>query len=377
MSIDHHPIEGRRPIDQPRAEPETLDRDGPGREVEDLLGVFAADQAAAMHSATVVLGEKLGLFRALAEGGAQTPQQLADRTGYRARLVDEWLRAQAVSGYCENDQASGTFWLTPAQRACLAEEGSPSFVAGGVRTVSAVHRAVDRVAAVFRGEDVLPWEDQDPDLFIGVAGGFRPAFETHLVASWIPALDGIEARLRAGGRVADVACGFGVTSVLLAEAYPASVVSGFDTHEVSIETARRAAAEAGVADRLTFEVAEAAGIPGGDYDLICIFNALHEMGDPVGVCRHLRGVLAEAGSVMLVEPIAGERLTDNRTPVGRSFTSGSTMVCLPSALSQGGGWHLGAQAPDAEFAAVAEQAGFGSAARVAETPLHRVLELRG
>jgi SAM-dependent methyltransferase len=346
------------------------------QEVEDFMGRYAADQAAGMHLATVVLGEELGLYRALRDGGVQTARDLAERTGYQPRLVLEWLRAQAVSGYCEHDGSQGTFWLSPAQAACLADRSSPTYVAGGATVLTAVHRSTDQVAGAFRGEGSVAWGDHDPGLFSGVADAFRAAFTTHLAASWIPALQGVEARLKAGGRVADVACGFGTAAILIAEAFPAATVAGIDAHGPSIDAARRAAADSGVTDRVTFEVADAANLPGTGYDLVCILNALHEMGDPVGVCRRVHGALSDGGSLMLVEPIAGDTLAANRTPVGRSFLSASTLVCLPSALSQGGGRHLGAQAPDAEFAAVAEAAGFDSCRRVAETPLHRILELR-
>jgi SAM-dependent methyltransferase len=345
--------------------------------VEAFLARFGADQAAGMHLATVVLGEQLGLFRALHDGGPQTPTALAERTGCRSRLVLEWLRAQAVSGYCEHDPDTDTYWLTAEQAACLADESSGTFVAGGLTTVSAVHRRTEEVAATFEGRRTLGWADHDPGLFSGVARAFLPAFATHLASSWIPSLTGIEQRLRAGGRVADVACGFGTSTVLLAQAFPATTVAGFDQHDASIDAARRAAVEAGVADRATFEVADAGAFPGADYDLVCIFNALHEMGDPVGVCRRVRAALADGGSLMLVEPVAGDTLEDNRTPVGRSFLSASTLICLPSAISQGGHRHLGAQAPDADFAEVAVEAGFARCERVAETPLHRVLEVSG
>jgi 2-polyprenyl-3-methyl-5-hydroxy-6-metoxy-1,4-benzoquinol methylase len=345
-------------------------------EIQDFVAGVAADQAAAIHLATVVLGDRLGLWRALAEGGPQTPDDLARRTGYQPRLVREWLRAQAVSDFAAHDPDAGTYWLTPVQRACLADEDSPAFVAGGTASVTAMHRSIDRVAEVFAGRDVLPWEEHDHTLFSGVARGFLPHYRTHLAGSWIPALDGIERRLQAGGRVADLGCGLGMTTLVIAEAYPQATVAGFDSHELSIEQARRAAADRGVADRVTFEVADAADLPGAGYDLVVIANALHEMGDPVAVCRRVRDALADGGALMLIEPVAADTDADNRTPVGRNFASASTMVCLPSAISQGGDWHLGAQAPDAEFAAVAAAAGLTRTRRVAETPLHRVLEIR-
>ncbi|MFW6091225.1 MAG: class I SAM-dependent methyltransferase [Actinomycetota bacterium] len=345
--------------------------------LEEFVAGVAADQAAAMHLSTVVLGEQLGLYRALADGGPQTARQLAERTGYEPRLVREWLRAQAVSSYCAHDSDAGTYWLTPEQQACLVDDASPTFVAGGLSTVSGVHRRIDQVADVFRGGGTLPWGGHDPALFDGVARAFRPAYRTHLVSSWIPALEGVEKRLQGGGRVADLACGYGTSTVLIAQGFPAATVAGFDSHDASIDAARQAAADAGVGDRVTFEVADASELPGEGYDLVCMFNALHEMGDPVAVSRRIRGALADGGVLMLVEPKAGETDEENRTPVGRNFTSASTMVCLPSALSQGGTWHLGAQAPDSEFAAVAAEAGFDRCRRVAETQLHRVLEITG
>jgi SAM-dependent methyltransferase len=360
-----------RRTDEPAGLPPAID---PER-LEAFRARFGADQAAALHLSTVVLGDQLGLYQALAAGGPQSGDELAARTGYVPRLVLEWLRAQAVSGYCEHDPGTDRFWLTAEQQACLADDGGPAFVAGGTSTVSAIHRGVDQVAAAFRDERELTWGDHDPGLFSGVARGFRPAFETHLVASWIPALDSVAARLRAGGRIADVACGFGASTVLMAQGYPDATVAGFDQHDLSIAAARRAAAEADVADRVTFEVADAVALPGGPYDLVTMFNSLHEMGDPVGVCRRVREVLTDGGQLMLVEPVAPDRLEDNHTPVGRSFLTASTMVCLPSALSQGGDRHLGAQAPDAHFAEVAREAGFARCERVAETPLHRVLQL--
>lgn len=345
--------------------------------VEAFVAGVAADQAAAMHLATVVLGEKLGLYRALAGAGPQTPQQLAERTGYEPRLVKEWLRAQAVSGYCAYDSDTGVYWLTPEQQACLVDDDSPTYVAGGLVSVSAVHRRIDQVADVFRRGGTLPWGDHDPALFVGVARGFRPAYATHLVPSWIPALAGVEQRLRDGGSFADLACGYGTTTILLAQAFPAATAVGFDSHDGSVEAARQAAADAGVAGRVTFEVADATELPGDGYDLVCAFNALHEMGDPVTVCTRIRAALTDGGVLMVVEPKAGDTDEQSRNPVGRNFTSVSTMVCLPSALSQGGTWHLGAQAPDSEFEAVATEAGFSSCRRVAETQLHRVLEITG
>jgi SAM-dependent methyltransferase len=350
----------------------TLDRD----KLQALLEGFASDQAAALHAATVVLGDELGLYRALADGGPQTPAELADLSGCQPRLVQEWLGAQAASAYCQYDPATGRYSLTAEQAACLADASSPTFVAGGATFVSSVHSDVERVREAFTGDGGIGWGEHDPGLFAGTERFFRPAYRANLVPNWIPALDGVEDKLRSGARVADVGCGQGAALMLLAEAYPASTFTGFDYHAGSIDAARTAAAEAGVSDRVTFEVAGAETFPGEGYDLVCVFNALHEWGDPVAAARHIRGALAPDGTWMFTEPVAGDNVEENLNVRGRTFYSVSTFVCVPSALSQGASRALGAQAGEARLRQVVEEAGFSQFRRATETPSFMLLEAR-
>lgn len=345
-------------------------------ELQAFIERFAADQAAAMHAATVVLGDELGLYRALADGGPQTAAELATRTGCQPRLVREWLNAQTVSGYCEYDPSSGSYWLTLEQAACLADASSPTFLAGGALVVSSVHKDTERLRRAFTEDGGVGWGEHHHDLFTGTERFFGPAYRANLVPNWIPALDGVEDKLRSGARVADVGCGHGATLLLLAQAFPASTFSGFDYHSGSIEAARTAVAESGVSDRVTFEVAGAEDFPGEDYDLVCVFNALHEWGDPVRAASHIRAALAPNGTWMFTEPLAGDHVEDNRSVFGRTFYSVSTLVCTPSALSQGATDALGAQAGEAAIREVVDEAGFSRFRRAAETPAFMVLEAR-
>jgi SAM-dependent methyltransferase len=344
--------------------------------LEEFLARFARDSAATMHATTVVLGHRLGLFRALAEAGPQTAHQVAARTACHPRLVQEWLNAQVASDYCEFDPDTGHYRLSPEQVACLADEASPTFVVGSVLAANAVHQDEEKVRQAFTGDGAVAWGEHHHDLFAAGERAFRGAYQANLIAAWMPALDGAVERLRAGGRIADVGCGFGTTTILLAEAFPEATCCGFDLHGPSIEAARKAAALAGVSERVTFEVADGGGFFGEGYDLVCLFNAFHELGDPVGVARHVRSALAADGSLMIVEPYANDRVEDNRTPVGRSFYSVSTMVCVPNALSQGATSALGAQAGEAALREVLNRAGFTRVRLAAETPQNLVIEAR-
>jgi SAM-dependent methyltransferase len=335
---------------------------------------YAADQAATMHAATVVIGDQLGLYRALAEGGPQSAEELATATECQPRLVREWLNAQVASAYCEFDPARGRYFLTAEQAACLADPSSPTFVAGGAMVASSTHKDTERVRQAFKGDGGVGWDEHHPDLFAGTLRFFEPAYRANLVNHWIPALDGVEERLTSGARVADIGCGYGAPLMLLAEAYPASTFVGFDYHADSIEVARRRAAEAGVAERVSFEVAGAHDFAGQDYDLVCVFNALHEWGDPVRAARHIRGALAPDGTWMFTEPLTDDELGESVR--ARTFYSVSTFVCTPSALSQEGGEALGAQAGEAELRRVVETAGFTRFRRAAETPAFMVIEAR-
>lgn len=345
------------------------------RKLQEFMERFAADQAAAMHAATVVLGDELGLYRALARG-PQTAAELATATGCQSRLVREWLNAQTVSGYCEYDPPSGRYSLTAEQAACLADAASPNFVAGGALVVSSVHKDTERLRRAFTEDGGLGWGEHHRDLFTGTERFFGPVYQANLVSSWIPALDGVADKLRSGARVADVGCGHGAALILLAKAFPASTFCGFDYHPESIGAARKAVAEAGVSDRVTFEVSGAEDFPGEDYDLICVFNALHEWGDPVRAARHIRHALAPDGTWMFTEPCAADRVEDNHSVFGRTFYSVSTLVCTPSALSQGATDALGAQAGEARLATVVREAGFSRFRRATETPAFMVLEAR-
>lgn len=343
-----------------------------GDRLQAFMERYAADQAATMHAATVVVGDQLGLYAALADGGAQTADELAAAAGCHPRLVREWLNAQVASAYCEH--ADGRYWLTPEQAACLADASSPTFLAGGALAASSTHKDTERVRQAFTADGGIGWDEHHDDLFAGTRRFFEPVYRAHLVSSWIPALEGVQDKLESGARVTDVGCGQGAALILLAQAFPASTFTGFDSHAGSIEVARKAAADAGVSDRVTFEVAGADEFGGADYDLVCVFNALHEWGDPVRAARHIRAALAPDGTWLFTEPLTDDELVDSVR--ARTFYSVSTFVCTPSALSQGGTQALGAQAGESQLRRVIDDAGFTRLRRAAETPAFMVLEAR-
>ncbi|CAN5522535.1 class I SAM-dependent methyltransferase [soil metagenome] len=354
------------------AETTTLDEE----KLNEFIGRFAVDFGAALHATTVVIGDKLGIYRALAEG-ATDADGLAARTGTSARLVSEWLKAQYVSGYCEHDPAAGTWWLSPEQSAVLAVDGTPAFLVGAMTIAASTAKDEDRIRAAFLSGKGLGWHEQDPDLFEGTERLFKPGYLGNLVSAWLPALDGVEPRLRAGAKVADLGCGHGASTILLASSYPDSTVVGFDYHEASIEQARKRAADAGVGDRVRFEVASAEDFEriDGGWDLVCVFDALHDMGDPEWVAAHIASTLSDDGTLLLVEPMAGESLEENANPVGRVFYSASTVICTPAGQSQGDR-ALGAQVPDNTWRDILRAAGFTRFRRAAETPFNRVFEVR-
>jgi SAM-dependent methyltransferase len=342
--------------------------------LEEFIGRFATDFAAAVHASTVVVGDKLGLYRAMAERGHVDPAGLASATGCDPRLVEEWLKAQFVSGYCSHED--GRYWLDDEQAAVLADPTSPANMVGAMSIAVSTAKDEDKVREAFRTGSGFGWSEHHHDLFHGVERLFKPGYLANLAEEWIPALDGVDAALRAGGRVADLGCGHGASTVLLAQTYPESTIVGYDNHAESIDVARQRAVEAGVADRVTFEVASAQDYPGGDFDLVCIFDALHDMGDPMGAAIHIRESLAPDGAFLLVEPMAGETLEENVNPVGRIFYASSTFICTPSAQAQPGGYALGAQVPEAAWQEVMDEAGFATFKRAAETPFNRVFEAR-
>jgi 2-polyprenyl-3-methyl-5-hydroxy-6-metoxy-1,4-benzoquinol methylase len=344
--------------------------------LEQFLGQAVTDMGAAMNGVLVMLGGELGLWKAMNGAGPMTAADLAQRSGVRERYVREWLSAQAASGYVEYDPDADTFTLPPEQGMAFADEDSPVFLLGGYHLISAVYKDRPKLAERFREGEGFGWHEHDPELFKGTEQFFRPGYRTHLVAEWLPALDGVEETLRSGGKVADIGCGHGVSSVLMAQAFPQATIHGFDYHEESIERASELADEEGVGENTEFEVASAKDFPGEGYDLVCFFDCLHDMGDPVGAMKHVREALAEDGAVMLVEPFAADSLAENLNPVGRVYYAASTLVCTPSSLDQEVGLGLGAQAGERQLAEVAKEAGFTRFRRATETPFNLVLEAR-
>jgi SAM-dependent methyltransferase len=341
-----------------------------------FIGRAVSDMGAAMSAALVITGDKLGLYTALHERGPMTAGQLAECTGTHERYVREWLSAQAAGEYVTYDPAAKTFALTPEQAFLLADETSPLYLLGAFQIIQAMMADEPHVTERFVSGQGFGWHEHDERLFVGTERFFRPGYNAHLVAEWIPALEGVEAKLKEGAKVADVGCGLGASTILMAKAYPNSTFVGFDYHAHSIDLARKRAEAAGIGDRVRFEVASAQGFGGGGYDLIACFDCLHDMGDPVGAAKHIGEALAPGGTWLLVEPYANDKLEENLNPVGRVFYSASTMLCTPAALSQDPGFALGAQAGEARLRDVMTQAGLNHFRRAAETPFNLVLEVR-
>jgi SAM-dependent methyltransferase len=342
-------------------------------QVMEFVGQAVGDFGSLLTGALVVIGDKTGLFKALAGAGSVTPAELAERSGCSERYVREWLSGLAAAGYVAYD-GDGRYHLPEVQTIALTDETSPAYVVGGFQLMLAATRSVPTLAERFRSGDGFGWHEHDADLFQGTERFFRPGYEANLVQSWLPALEGVPAKLERGAKVADIGCGHGASTIIMAVAFPNSTFVGFDYHPASIEAARKLAADAGVADRCTFEVASAVDYPGTDYDLVCHFDCLHDMGDPVGAATHTRASLADDGTWLLVEPFANDDVADNLTPVGRVFYSASTLICTPASLSQDVGAALGAQAGEGRLREVAEKAGFSHFRRATETPFNLVLE---
>jgi SAM-dependent methyltransferase len=342
----------------------------------EFMGKIVGDLGAAVSAALVVIGDKLGLYKAMAGADSVTPSELASRTGTAERYVREWLCAQAASGYVSYDAATGRFSLNELQALVFADEQSPVFAAGGFEVLTALFKDEPKITEAFRSGRGVGWDQHDPSLFRGTERFFRPGYNAHLTTEWIPALDGVQAKLTTGGRVADIGCGHGASTIIMARAYPTSTFVGFDYHAPSIERARALAAEAGVADRVRFEIARAQDYPGTGYDLVAFFDCLHDMGDPVGAARHVRASLAADGTWLLVEPFAHDRVEDNLNPVGRIFYSASTMICTPASLAQEVGMALGAQAGETRLRDVVTKGGFTRFRRATETPFNLIFEVR-
>jgi SAM-dependent methyltransferase len=340
-----------------------------------FLGKIVSDAGAAMSGALVVMGDRLGLYRALAEAGSAAAPELARRSGTAERYVQEWLDANAAGGYVTYDPSTRRYTLPAEQAAVLADETSPAFAPGLFQVIQACWSAIPRMESRFRSGDGLPWGEQDACLFEGTERFFRSGYVGNLVSSWIPALDGVTAKLETGARVADVGCGHGASTILMAQAFPRSSFVGFASHAGSIETARRRARAAGLGDRIRFEVAPSTEFPGTGWDLVAVFDALHDMEDPAGAARQIRRSLAPDGTWLIVEPFAGDAPEDNHNGVGRVFYSASTLLCVPHSLSQRGP-ALGAQAGEARLRALVSAAGFNRFRRAAATPFNLVLEAR-
>jgi len=334
------------------------------------------EMGAAMNAALIIIGDKLGLYKAMAGAGPMTSAELAAKTKTTERYVREWLSAQAAGGFVTYDEASGKFTLPPEQTMALADEQSPVFLPGFFEIVSACIKDEPKVTEAFRTGKGLGWHEHDNCLFAGTERFFRPNYRAHLISEWIPALGDTLAKLKAGARVADVGCGLGTSTVLMAEEYPKSTFVGFDYHPQSIEMARAAATKAGVSERVKFEVAKAKDYPGKGYQLVAFFDCLHDMGDPEGAARHVLETLDPDGVWMIVEPFAHDKLQDNLNPIGRVFYGASTMLCTPASLSQEVGLGLGAQAGEGRLSKILKNAGFSRVHRAAETSFNIVLEAR-
>jgi len=342
--------------------------------LHEFMGKVVTDMGGAWMMAMVLIGDELGLYKAMADGKPMTAEALAKRCGCHPRLVREWLDANVASGYLE--AADGAYLLPPEQAMALANEDSPVFVAPGQSVVASCFIDLDKVLEAFRGSGAFPWGAHHHRMFHGVEKFFRPGYQANLTTAWLPALDGVVAKLERGAKVADVGCGHGASAIVMAKAYPSSRFVGIDFHAPSVETARRRAAAAGVGERVSFTTATAQAYTERDLDLICFFDCLHDMGDPVGAARHARQALKDDGTVLLVEPFAGNNLAENSTPVGRLYYAASTMVCTPNSLSQDVGLALGAQAGEARLARVFAEAGFTRFRRATETPFNLILEAR-
>jgi SAM-dependent methyltransferase len=341
-----------------------------------FMGKMLGEFGAALNTSLILIGDKLGLYKTLAAKGPLSSAELAQATKTSERYVREWLAAQAASGYVEYDAASGKFSMQPEQILALADEDSPYFMGAIGNLVAATFLDEPKIFEAFKTGNGVGWDRRSECLFCGTARFFRTGYKHHLVQEWLPALDGVVEKLERGAKVVDVGCGHGVSTLLMAEAFPNSRFYGFDYHPGSIEAARQHADDAGLGDRLSFDVHSAKSYPAGDYDLICFFDCLHDMGDPIGAMSHARHAMAPDGTTMLVEPFAHDRLEDNLNPIGRIFYAASTVICTPASLDQEVGAALGAQAGEARLREVARKAGLKRFRRAAETPFNLILEAR-
>ena len=341
-----------------------------------FIGQVVGELGAAVNTGLIVIGDRLGLYRGMAGAGPTSAAELASRTATSERYVREWLNAQAAGGYVDYEPASDRYALSDEHALALADESSPAFVGGAFQLALATLKATPEIEDAFRSGSGFGWHQHDEGVPIGCERFFRPGYHANLISAWLPALDGVTEKLRVGATVADVGCGLGATTRLMAEAFPRSTFNGFDYHPHSIELARRETADAGLDGRIRFEIAPATAFPGTGYDVVTMFDCLHDMGDPVGAAHHVRQALAPDGTWLIVEPLAGDAVQDNLNPLGRAYYAFSTMLCTPNSLSQEGGLALGAQAGEARIREVVEQADFTRFRRVADSLMNAVYEVR-
>jgi SAM-dependent methyltransferase len=346
------------------------------RKLEAFMHKAIGDMGAVISAPLMTIGEKLGLYRAMAHAGPLTSAEVAERSGAAERSVREWLANQAAGGYVTYDPETDRYTLPDEHALALADEDSPFYILGAFELIASLYADETKILEAFKTGGGMGWHEHDHRLFRGTERFFRPGYRAHLVDEWLPSLDGVQAKLERGARVADVGCGHGASTVIMAKAFPASEFHGFDYHPESIERARAVAKQERVADRVSFEVASAKDYPGSGYDLVCVFDCLHDMGDPIGASAHVLETLAPDGTWMIVEPFAGDRLQDNLNPIGRVFYGASTMICTPASLDQEVGLALGAQAGEARLREVVTKGGFGSLRRATETPFNLVLEAK-
>jgi SAM-dependent methyltransferase len=344
--------------------------------LEAFMGKVVTELGAGMGLPLHRLGDQLGIWKAMAGAGPLTPSEVAERTGCYERHIREWLAAESVGGFVEYDESAGTFTLTDEVAFAMADETSPVFLGGAWQLAASVWEALPKLAQGYKTGAGVAWADHSHDLFEGVERFFRPGYNANLVTAWLPALEGVVDKLERGATVADVGCGHGASTIIMAQAFPNSTFTGFDYHDASIVAARKAAADAGVADRVSFEVAPAQTYPGTGYDLVCFFDCLHDMGDPDTAARHVRSTLADDGTWLLVEPYSNGNLVADSNPVGRVFYSSSVLICLPASLADEGRRGLGNQVGDAQWSEILGAAGFSNVRRATETPFNRVFEVR-
>lgn len=340
-----------------------------------LLGKVVTEMGAAANGPLITIGDKLGLYKTLSESESMTSQQLADATNTAERYVREWASAQAASGYINYDASSNSFSMTPEQTAVFGNAKSPVFMTGAFYAISSLYFDEQKIMNAFKTGEGLSWGDHESCLFCGTEKFFSPSYEGNLIDSWLPALDGVVEKLQKGAKVADIGCGHAASTIIMAKAFPNSTFFGYDYHDKSIEKAKQRAKEAGVTN-ISFEVATAKDFPRNDYDFVCLFDCLHDMGDPVGACAHIKGVLKPDGTCMIVEPFAKDSLAENLNPVGRAFYAFSTMLCVPCSLNQEVGKALGAQAGEKRLKETILAGGFSQVRRATETPFNLILEAR-